>query len=75
MSETFTTYGIGPDKCADELQALRDERDRLQLLVDYFRQRCEPFQHGGDHGWKVNGGILPAHIVAALTPAGGQNGQ
>jgi hypothetical protein len=31
VSETYTTYGIGPDKQFDELQTLRDERDRLAL--------------------------------------------
>ena len=33
MSETDTTYGIGPDKQFDELQALRDERDRLRAAL------------------------------------------
>lgn len=33
MSETATTYGIGPDKQFDELQALRDERDRLRAAL------------------------------------------
>ena len=34
MSETFTTYGIGPGKYADELQALRDEaaNEKVQFL-------------------------------------------
>jgi hypothetical protein len=30
---TDTTYGIGPDKQFDELQALRDERDRLRAAL------------------------------------------
>lgn len=37
MSETYTTYGIGPDKQFDELQALRDERDRLLDELDVYR--------------------------------------
>jgi hypothetical protein len=42
VSETYTTYGIGPDKYADELQTLRDERDRL--ITEYVRlfRLCEP---------------------------------
>ena len=71
MSETFTTYGIGPDKCADELQALRDERDRLREALERVLEQWV-------NGRKVKDGICMEVLVAAkaaLTPAGGQNGQ
>ena len=67
MSETFTTYGIGPDKHADELQALRDERDRLREALERVLEQWV-------NGRKVKDGICMEVLVAAkaaLTPAGG----
>ena len=67
MSETFTTYGIGPDKCADELQALRDERDRLREALERVLEQWV-------NGRKVKDGICMEVLVAAkaaLTPAAG----
>ena len=58
----------------EEYVALREQNRVLREVVDYIKQRCEPFQHGGDHGLKLHGGILPARIVAALT-ATSQEGQ
>ena len=67
MSETFTTYGIGPDKCADELQALRDERDRLREALERVLEQWV-------NGRKVKDGICMEVLVAAkaaLMLAGG----
>ena len=63
MSETFTTYGIGPDKQFDELQTLRDERDRLRANLINCSERLAAYY--GDN--------YPAVVDAraALTPAGG----
>ena len=60
MSETFTTYGIGPDKQFDELQALRDERDRLKRALEEIAM--------GTIAWERDEMIDCA--LAALTPAG-----
>ena len=80
MSETFTTYVIGPDKHADELQTLRDERDRLAnclsemvKLVDDFMPnvgRCTIQNYR-----RLNDAPIEARrLLAALTPVeGGQD--
>ena len=61
MSETFTTYGIGPGKYADELQALRDERDRLRKALEDIRDSI------GNGALNVN--WIKQYAEAALTPA------
>ena len=76
VSEAFTTYGIGPDKYADELQALRDERDRLARALE---QVSVHLAQPGDDETPANQYVPTAVeilacqsiIEAALTPAGG----
>lgn len=76
MSETFTTYGIGPDKCADELQALRDERDRLLKIVEYGAAIDNVLFMRGEHveTYEARCRYLADRcrkLLAAMTPAGG----
>ena len=70
MSESYTTYGVGPGKHADELQALRDERDRLREALEKVRDVIR--------GIDDPEAYLPYDVYelagvaeAALTPAGG----
>ena len=63
MSEACTTYGIGPDKQFDELQTLRDERDRLRKALEDIRDSI------GNGALNVN--WIKQYAEAAVTPAGG----
>ena len=73
MSETFTTYGIGPDKHADELQALRDERDRLSAALLNVRVAWNNKNETTSlHVWHERMKAAMADVEAAMTPARGQ---
>ncbi len=63
MSETYTTYGIGLDKQADELQALRDEVARLRGALQDIHDSIG----NGAGGRGVNGRIAMAARKAANT--------
>ena len=67
MSETYTTYGVGPDKPVSELQALRDEVSRL-------RGALERIAKYGDNGICPYGCDTPHIAQVALTPQGGKGG-
>ncbi len=41
MSETYTTYGVGPDKHAGELHALREDVARLTKALQTIRKLYE----------------------------------
>ena len=68
MSEAFTTYGIGPGKYADELQALRDERDRLNIAM---AQATMALRYYAKTAISFRAVEALDKIEAALTPAGG----
>ena len=77
MSETFTTYGIGPDKQFDELQTLRDERDRLrrdydELIMAVGNKYPGETRHQTALRY-IQRAEEPSNVPAkaALTPAGG----
>ncbi len=72
MSETYTTYGVGPDKHADELHALREDVARLtklneQLMEDMMKIR----DHALDHFEFIE---TVQSQPAALTPQAGKGG-
>jgi len=75
LSETYTTYGIEPDKQFDELQTLRDERDRLRRLIEPLLKMTpeRPNAITWENGVQIINYVQDI-LKAALTPAGGGQG-
>ena len=87
IAQNYTTYGIGPGEYADELQALRAERDRLRAALQAFCDEVEMDAAVMAYKCDLGAGEWEAFIdrtklykqylagKAALTPAGGRREQ